>query len=207
MNKQCVKCKEVKEITQFAKNKNCADGYLTTCKNCAKIYRQQNAERRRLSALALRRTNGVSPKVVFETEQERSAAHAQACRRWQQQNQTEFAKYQKLYRDATKDHLCSMIKQWRCDNKGRINAWTAKRRAAIAQATPSWVNYEDIVAIYDQAQELSNMTNIPHHVDHYYPIHGRTVCGLHIAENLQVISMQENLDKGNKHPDDFYQGA
>jgi len=35
-HKQCQKCKEDKEITDFYKNRNCTGGYDTTCKSCFK---------------------------------------------------------------------------------------------------------------------------------------------------------------------------
>ena len=55
-------------------------------------------------------------------------------------------------------------------------------------------------------KEIDNMKDVGA-ICHYYPINGKAVCGLHVAENLQVITKQENLDKGDKHPDDFYQGV
>lgn len=203
-DKQCNKCGTIKPIDQFARNKNCADGHLTTCRTCAKLYRQQNVERRRQTDEARRRASGVNPKVVFNTEEERKGAHVQACIRWQQKNKSQYDEYSKLYRDANKKHRYDTIRQWKRNNAWRVNAMSAKRRAAIFKATPVWVDYEAIAAIYEQSQELSNITGIEHHVDHYYPINGKTVCGLHVAENLQVITKQENLDKGNKHPDDVY---
>lgn len=205
--KQCNKCGTVKSLDQFAKNKNCADGHLTTCRDCAKIYRQQNADRRRTIDTDRRRRHGVKPKVVFASDEERKAAHSQACIRWQQRNYRQFSEQQKIYRDLHKERRYALIKEWRQENAGRVNALSAKRRAAVYKATPSWVNHEAIAAIYEQSQELSNITGIEHHVDHYYPINGKTVCGLHVAENLQVITKQENLDKGNKHPDEFYRGV
>lgn len=206
-SKQCNKCGQSKELHQFAKNKNCADGHLTTCKECAKLYRQQNATQRKITDELRRRKHGVAPKTVFANDEDRKAAHTQACVRWQHRNQDWYKTQQKIYRDAHREYRYSLIKQWRQDNKGRINAMSSKRKVSISRATPKWADHEAIAVMYDQSQELTTQTGIQHNVDHFYPIHGKTVCGLHVAENLQVITKQENLDKSNMHPDDFYRDA
>lgn len=205
--KQCNKCNTIKPLDQFAKNKNCADGHLTTCRDCAKLYRQQNAERRRVTDTERRRRNGVTPKTVFDSDEERKTAHIQACIRWQQRNHDAVMEYRDMWYTTNRSSILQKARQWRQENVGRINAWSAKRRAAISRATPSWADFEAIAAMYEQSQEISKLTGIEHHVDHYYPINGKTVCGLHVQENLQVITKQENLDKGDKHPDNFYQGV
>ena len=206
-SKQCNKCGQSKELHQFAKNKNCADGHLTTCKDCAKLYRQQNATQRKITDELRRRNNGIVPKTVFATDEERKHAHTQAVIKWQLKNSNTVTEYRAIWYNTNKDHILQKSRQWRQENAGRVNAWSAKRRAAISRATPTWANFEAIATVYEQSQEISNLTGIEHNVDHYYPINGKTVCGLHVQENLQVIAKQENLDKGDRHPDDFYQSA
>lgn len=39
-------------------------------------------------------------------------------------------------------------------------------------------------------------------VDHFYPLKGKAVSGLHVAENLRVIPAFDNLSKHNKMPDE-----
>lgn len=202
--KTCNKCGNTHNIDQFARNKNCTGGRLTTCKLCYKEYRQQHAEARRLTDANRRLRNGISPKRIFTNDDDRKTAHIQACIKWQRANHQRYAQQQKAYRDANKVRRYALIHLWRQENQGQMVAWAAKRRAATAQATPTWVCYKTIASIYEHSQELSRVTGIPHQVDHYYPIHGNTVCGLHVAENLQIITKQENLDKGKTHPDIFY---
>lgn len=66
------------------------------------------------------------------------------------------------------------------------------RELALQKRTPTWANREAIDAIYAEAQR-TNMT-----VDHIVPLRGKTVSGLHVEHNLQLLSREENARKGNR---------
>jgi hypothetical protein len=66
------------------------------------------------------------------------------------------------------------------------------REAAVETQTPTWANREAIDAIYAEARRM-NMT-----VDHIVPLRGKTVCGLHVECNLQLLSREDNSRKGNR---------
>lgn len=71
------------------------------------------------------------------------------------------------------------------------------RKRHVKQATPAWVNQEEIRGFYEAARRLSLETGMPHHVDHIIPLRGKTVWGLHVPWNLRVITAKENLAKSN----------
>lgn len=79
-----------------------------------------------------------------------------------------------------------------------------KRYQAQKKATPKWADTNKIRDIYSACVKLNeNETDDPYAVDHYYPILGKDVCGLHVPENLRIIRRSENSTKGNKHPEDI----
>ncbi len=63
--------------------------------------------------------------------------------------------------------------------------------------TPSWANKDEIKKIYLEAQKLSKTTSVKHHVDHIIPLRHPLVCGLHVENNLQILTKDENIAKSN----------
>jgi hypothetical protein len=92
--------------------------------------------------------------------------------------------------------------KWAKRNRGAVNARTARRYAAKTKATPVWAapgteqNWL-INEVYDLALLRSKLTGIPWEVDHILPLRGKTVSGLHVPFNLNVIPMTENRRKSN----------
>lgn len=86
-------------------------------------------------------------------------------------------------------------------NKSEYYARNAIRRSMRISASPSWLTPEDkeaMASLYAKAQQLSYSTGEVWHVDHVVPLQGKTVCGLHVPWNLQVIPATENLSKSNQ---------
>lgn len=90
---------------------------------------------------------------------------------WTAKNPTYFATYRK-------------------ENKGAINAKTAKRRATKLNATPKWVDKEALKVFYKNCPD-------GYVVDHVIPLIHKEVCGLHVPCNLQYLTPTENSAKGN----------
>ena len=90
-------------------------------------------------------------------------------------------------------------KAYRIANSGKYRAHAMKRVAAKNNATPPWSNLDDILFFYEEAARLTAKTGIPHQVDHIVPLQGKTVCGLHVVWNLQVLPAVENQSKNNHY--------
>jgi hypothetical protein len=90
-----------------------------------------------------------------------------------------------------KDSKCkSCISQYQRDNKEIYCNNSANYKAAKLRAIPLWADLSSIKGIY-----LKCPTG--HHVDHIVPLRGGKVCGLHVENNLQYLTAEENLKKSN----------
>lgn len=89
---------------------------------------------------------------------------------------------------------------YRTDCKRCRRGVSSLRRERVRQATPPWVDFEAIRALYIQADIMSEVTGVPHHVDHYYPIKGKTMCGLHVAANMRIVPDTVNARKHDLEP-------
>lgn len=93
------------------------------------------------------------------------------------------------------------IKRWQQENIPTLREYGAKRRAANLQATPPWLTPEhrkQMAGLFREARRLKQETGIVHHVDHIEPLQGKTSCGLHVPWNLQILTWEENVKKGNR---------
>jgi L-lactate utilization protein LutB len=89
---------------------------------------------------------------------------------------------------------------WKRNNRGKCNATEKLREANKIKRTPAWANLDAIRQIYQEAGEL-NKVHGPnsYHVDHIIPLQGKTVSGLHVEDNLQILKASDNLAKSNKY--------
>jgi hypothetical protein len=74
---------------------------------------------------------------------------------------------------------------------------THNRYDLLKTVTPGWAQKAEIKKFYELAKKLTEETGIIHHVDHIIPLNHPLVCGLHVKENLQVITREENYRKSN----------
>jgi hypothetical protein len=101
---------------------------------------------------------------------------------------------------ASKQRNRAQQSEWRKAHRPYLTGLEMKRQAQKLNATPLWLTADDhwaMAEIYELASLRTQITGIPWHVDHKYPLRGKTVSGLHVPSNLQVIPGIDNLRKSN----------
>lgn len=120
---------------------------------------------------------------------------------WKQKNKDKVATYDKAWQQANKDKKSKNYKNYQVNNRAKVNSYNSYRRALELQATPKWLTASHKLHMeckYSLAAMLSKHTAEQHHVDHIVPLNGKTVCGLHVPWNLQVLTAKANLSKSNR---------
>ena len=119
-------------------------------------------------------------------------------RRWQKENPERKREIEHRWREQNPERNREHKRRWSKQNPDKERAKVMRRIARKKQATPPWADHAAINAIYAEAVRLEKETGIKHHVDHIYPLQSKYLCGLHVAENLQILTATENHKKGNR---------
>jgi 5-methylcytosine-specific restriction endonuclease McrA len=119
-------------------------------------------------------------------------------REWIVNNPERDAAIRRKSREKHADKLRAGRREHYRKNSAIYKARAVARMKHIKIATPLWADMAKIFAIYAECECLTKETGIPHHVDHIYPLRGKTMCGLHVEGNLQILHAVVNLRKSNK---------
>lgn len=112
-------------------------------------------------------------------------------------NRALYAKNCEQYRKYNRSYQLKNASVQRPKNAVRA----MQRIASKLQRTPSWLSADDvwmINEIYHLSMLRTKATGVKWEVDHKIPLRGKTVSGLHVPWNLQVITQKHNRSKGNK---------
>lgn len=119
-------------------------------------------------------------------------------KRYRDAHKKELIERSKAWQRSNKDKAAANRARYRKNNPGKVNADQMLRHARKLAATPKWADLQMIEEFYKRAARLTKETGIQHEVDHIYPLRGKEVCGLHIPDNLQILTRAENAAKNNK---------
>lgn len=191
--KACIKCGDVKPLGEFYRRPDSPDGYRNDCKTCRKL----------------------ASSITYASDVEKQKAYRRDRYKKLVSENPSFHR-DKYWADPTKarnenknnyrKNRATRIKkavEYASRNKAKVNSIKARYKLAKKQACPSWVLEsktfcDRIDRIYERARRLTEETGVMHHVDHIVPTQGKTICGLHVPWNLQVLTASENCSKQNK---------
>ena len=177
-------------------------------------YRKDHAEQRRSGNAAWRDKNLEKLRAshrdywrIYSLENKEKIKLSRSKRKEQQRiydaerrasNPDKQKAYASAYYENNRDKVKSTKDAWRSANLHKWAAICQGSRARKLQAIPAWADLSAIKDVYIEAryQQL--------HVDHIIPLKSNIVCGLHVWDNLQLLSQRENSLKGNKFdPEDY----
>lgn len=205
--KKCIVCNVDKDITAFSKHSRTIDGIRSICKKCipiaSKDYYERKKELIKNKSKQFYNDNKedclASQKKYYTNNKKEILAKNKI---YVSNNRENTYKNQTKWANNNRNKVNESQKKWRENNKGIKNSLTAKRRASRKKATPPWISkaqLAEITDIYKQAKELEAIFfNRKFHVDHIVPLQGKNVSGLHVPWNLQILTAEDNIRKGNR---------
>lgn len=154
-------------------------------------------------------------KKKYFTEKEKKQAKAEWDRQYRARKREQLVERKREYYLNNKDKISEKSRQkyllnpepaklkskeWKEKNKEKHNANCMLRHTRKLNACPKWLSEDErwmIQEAYHLSAVRTKATGIKWHVDHIVPLQGKTVCGLHVPWNLQVITASENCSKRN----------
>jgi len=176
--KQCSKCGLAKDLFLFSKNAKTKDGLQNHCKVCKIEYQRNNANR------------------------------AAVTRRYYEANKAECIARSITSQQKKREYYNAKMREWVAHNKERHlqkrrdyyaknaaqDIERVRRRANRIRSAPLFIaEMAEVQGLHLFCQIFKGFE-----VDHIIPLNGKTVSGLHIPCNLQVLPISENRSKGNK---------
>lgn len=167
VTKLCARCGTTKSRADFGLHAKRKDGLQVYCKACMALLRAEKLYDRA---------------------------------RWANNREAEQARYAEYFQQNAsklKQYWKEKARAQRQNNPGLKRSWNIARKHGERRATPPWAEIESINAIYQEARRLESIDGIKRHVDHIIPLKHVLVCGLHVRDNLLIMTAEENMSKHN----------
>jgi len=192
LSKTCSKCGVTKPLTEFYKNAKYSLGVIGHCKSCFLVESSERKRKNRANPEFKAKELAYKKEYRKRTVEQRK----QYMSEWRSKNVDK----QVAYREANKERSRAYNTEYDQRTKAEKLARTRKRQTAQLRRTPSWLtdgHYFEMECIYKYCGALRAI-GLMYEVDHIVPLQGKTVSGLHVPWNLQVIPALDNWAKNNR---------
>lgn len=187
--KRCSRCSQDKALVDFSRCRASKDGRKPHCKICGaqltKNWVRRNPQKKHDADAAYWAANKIRLR--------------KSRQKWYLANRGRVKAIWVL--EYGRNRIAYLIRsaKWRRENPEKFAAQMAKRRAAELQAIPTWADLTAIEEMYTARNAAIELFNADIEVDHVIPLQSKRVCGLHCAENLQLLLRKNNRAKSNQY--------
>ncbi len=217
--KTCQKCLTNYDsaLTSFGKLKSSKDGLRSLCRLCRSVaekesyiknqakrlesgrkYREENKETIKENHKRHRENNKENIRQRGIDYRKENSLELNERKRQKRISQLEvFRQREAEARRKNKDKIKQNNKKYYGLNSQAFKQRSNLRRFRADQATPVWCDLALCAAKYAEAKRLTKETGIKHNVDHIDPIAHPLIAGLHLSNNLRVVTETENRRKTN----------
>lgn len=210
--RKCKECGEFKPLQDFIKNRKSRDGLALICTPCRHAI-LKNRRQFYLEEGFFPRSDGSCAgckefkPIVGKTCRCRDClSELKSSNYHKNKNSNPMKRKAALLKSAAlyqKDpnKFKERVRLRKVNNPHWVAELRAKQRAEELQRIPKWLTTSDrkrISFIYQLARMLTDVTGEVYQVDHIIPLRGKLVSGLHVPDNLQILTRLENIRKGNK---------
>lgn len=197
-----------KRTAKTYKGKPCKfghDGTRYKNGNCVQCLLDREAEKYTEEAFSIKKK---------QVEKDRYHANpskaTERSRRWYSDNIYYMKDYNKNKYEENKELVKSEVRRYRTEFPGRWATYDLCRKLQGSQETLYKDHLDSIDIIYRLRNYLNTLNDVCYVVDHIYPLKGKVgglhvSSGLHVIENLQIITFSDNSKKSSKiHDDQLY---
>ena len=192
-HKTCSTCKELVPIEGFHKNLGFKAGINSRCKKCANLKNTECYHKNREARLKY-------AKEFVEANREKVLKQKKEYYekiKLLESYKEKMRQYSKKYQIENKEKVREIQRNWYATST-RAKSIGAEKSRRRRTCKVKWANDFFISEIYHLAQLRSRLLGVKYHVDHIIPLKHPLVCGLHVENNLQIITQHENCVKRNK---------